>query len=87
MNKNVIENRWDEVKNLIQSRWGKFTNREIESLNGNLDELVTKIQKVYGFARGQAEREYHDFLVSLRPTMQPSVARVAAIPIYQPKRK
>jgi uncharacterized protein YjbJ (UPF0337 family) len=71
MNSDMAQNRWSEIKDKIETKWGKFSNSEIESLQGNLDGIVGKIQKVYGYARDRAEREYHEFRVSLKTVLAP----------------
>ena len=67
----MIQSKWSEIKHLIQSRWGKLTDREIESTRLNLEGLVAIVQKAYGYAIQHAEREYHEFRVSLRPILKP----------------
>jgi uncharacterized protein YjbJ (UPF0337 family) len=74
MQNDTFQERWTEIKGRIQSKWGKFTSREIESLNENLDELAGTIQKVYGYAKERAEWECHEFRISLRPLLHPTVA-------------
>ena len=71
MNSDMNQGKWGEIKNMIQAKWGKFSVAEIDSLKGNIDELATKLQDVYGYARAHAEREYHEFRLSLRPILQP----------------
>jgi len=72
MKHDAIESRWDEIANLIQTKWGKFSKKEVESMRGNLDDLAGKIQKVYGYARGHAEHECHQFQIALRPLLAPA---------------
>ena len=73
MDADMIQNRWLEIKNEIHSTWGKFKESDLEGFRGNLEGLVTKLQHVYGYANGQAEREYHEFRVSIRPILRPLV--------------
>jgi hypothetical protein len=67
------QNSWNEIKETIRLKWSKLSNTEIENLKNNLDGLVTKLQINYGYARPRAEREYHEFRVSLRPLQAPGV--------------
>ena len=75
MDNDMIQGRWNEIKSKIRSKWGKISNSDIEKVKNNLDELSTKIQKAYGCAKAQAEREYHEFRLSLRPMMKSSSSR------------
>lgn len=61
----------NDMINRIQTKWGKFSKHQIENMKGDLDELVGMIQNAYGCSRNRAEREYHDFQLTLRPNMQP----------------
>jgi uncharacterized protein YjbJ (UPF0337 family) len=67
MSNELIQASWIEIKRRIQAKWGKLSNSEIESLKDNIDGLSKKLQKVYGYAKAQAEREYHEFRITLRP--------------------
>jgi uncharacterized protein YjbJ (UPF0337 family) len=64
MNHNTTQNpaqgNWQEIKGKIKSKFGKFTDDELESFNGNLDKIAVKIQKTYGYSQERAEREYQD---------------------------
>ena len=65
MNKEQASGTWKKVKGEIKGKWGKLTDDEIESLKGNLDELVGLLQNAYGYAKEKAEQEYEDFKNSL----------------------
>ena len=75
MHKELTDSKWDDIQSQIQMKWGRFTQNDLDALKENLDEVVTRIRKVYGYTRDQAEREYHEFRVSLRPMMQHHVSR------------
>jgi hypothetical protein len=68
----LIHEKWTEIKERIHCRWRKFSANDIEVVRDDLDELVTIIRKRYGCATSQAETEYHEFRVSLRPLLQPA---------------
>jgi len=73
MNTDIFQEKWVEIKEKIESKWSKFSKAEIESVRDNFEELVSILQKVYGQGRVQAERECHDFQLSLRPLLQPAI--------------
>ncbi len=62
-----MKNDMNDMIDRIHSKWRKFSKRKIQSILGDLDELVGMIQSVYGYPKDRAEREYHDFRLSLRP--------------------
>ena len=69
----------NDMINRIQSKWGKFTKHNLASMEGDLDDLVGMLQRSYGYSKSHAEREYHDFQLSLRPILHPVVAK----PLHQ----
>ncbi len=64
MNHNTTQNpaqgNWKDIKGKIKSKFGKFTDDELESFNGKLDQIASKIQKTYGYSQERAEKEYAD---------------------------
>ncbi len=65
MNKDTAQGSWNELKGKIKSRWAKFTDNDINEVEGNLEQIAGKLQKVYGYAKEKAEQEYNDFKTSL----------------------
>jgi uncharacterized protein YjbJ (UPF0337 family) len=61
MNSSTFQGNWSELKGKIKTQWAKFNDDDLETLKGNLDQLSGKIQKVYGYGKEQAEREYNEF--------------------------
>lgn len=57
MNKNIIEGKWLEVKGAVQEKWGKLTDDDMTEINGNREKLAGKIQKNYGLATDEVEKQ------------------------------
>jgi uncharacterized protein YjbJ (UPF0337 family) len=57
MNWNQIEGNWEQFKGKVQSQWGKLTNDDLDVIMGKRKELAGRIQKRYGKAEEEAERE------------------------------
>jgi len=57
----MLQGNWTEIKGKIKAKWGKLTDSEIDTFNGNLDQLAGKIQQTYGYAKEKAEEEYNNF--------------------------
>lgn len=66
MNIDTIKGSWTEIKGAIRSKWGRLNDDEIEEAKGDLDQLVGKLQKTYGYAKDKAELEYAEFKNSLK---------------------
>jgi len=61
MNEDTIKGSWKELKGKVQAKWGDLTNDQLDVINGNRTQLVGALQKKYGMAQEQAEREVSDW--------------------------
>jgi len=53
---------WSNVKQKIKAKFGKFSDTEIEGLKGHMDQLTSKVQKMYGYDKEKAEKECKEFV-------------------------
>jgi len=65
MNRDQMEGRWKELKGSARQKWADLTDADLDRVNGRRMELVGMIQKRYGKAKEQAEREVSEWLNSL----------------------
>ena len=65
MNWDQVRGNWKQVTGRMRQTWGKLTDDDLQQIAGKRDELVGKIQKSYGVAREEAERQVNDFVVAL----------------------
>jgi len=61
MNWQTVEGNWSEMKGKIKEAWGNLTDDELDVIAGKRDQLVGFIQKSYGVAREEAERQVRQF--------------------------
>jgi uncharacterized protein YjbJ (UPF0337 family) len=61
MNWDTIKGQWKETQGKIKEKWGKLTNDDLDVIAGKKDQLAGILQKRYGYAKDQAEREIDDF--------------------------
>jgi uncharacterized protein YjbJ (UPF0337 family) len=61
MNKDTAAGNWKELKGKIKQQWGKLTDDDLTVLEGASDELSGRIQKRYGIARDEAEKQIDSF--------------------------
>jgi uncharacterized protein YjbJ (UPF0337 family) len=59
---------WKELKNKIQSKFGKLNDQDLESLNGHMDKLTRTLQRVYSYDPNRAEQECKAFNETLERT-------------------
>jgi uncharacterized protein YjbJ (UPF0337 family) len=65
MNWEQVEGKWKQYKGAAKERWGKFTDDDLDVIDGRSQQLVGKIQERYGIAKEQAEKQANEFLKSL----------------------
>ena len=57
MNWDTIEGSWKEVKGRVKESWGDLTDDEVTEIEGKRDRMVGVLQRKYGLAKMDAERE------------------------------
>lgn len=61
MNQDQLKGKWKQVKGDVKSRWGKFTDDDLDVINGEAEKLEGKIQERYGKTKEEASKEVNDF--------------------------
>ena len=61
-NKDVLIDKWAQVRGKAQETWTKLTDHDLDRINGRFDELTELIQEHYGYTKEQAEREVTHFI-------------------------
>ncbi len=51
---NVITSKWSEIKTEVMKAWADISHAEIEGTNGNLQDVISLVQKKLGVAREEA---------------------------------
>ncbi len=62
----IPQNEWKVTKGKIKAKFGKLSDSDIESLNGHMDQLTSKVQKAYMYDKTKAEKECKAFNESLK---------------------
>lgn len=65
MNWDQVEGNWKMLKGKTQEKWGKLTDDQLDQVEGRRERLVGLIQREYGLAKEEAEREADEFFNSL----------------------
>ncbi len=63
MNKNIFEGNWKQIKGKLKQQWGKFTDDEIDQMEGQYDKIAGALQKKYGYDQEHTEKELENFAV------------------------
>lgn len=61
MNENQLKGQWTLLKGKLRERWGKLTDDDIDVIAGKRDQLVGILQKRYGAAQEDIERQIREF--------------------------
>lgn len=62
MNEEIAKGKLIQLKGKLKEKWGKLTNDDITSINGQKDQLIGKLQEKYGRTKEEARKEVNDFL-------------------------
>jgi uncharacterized protein YjbJ (UPF0337 family) len=61
MNWETAKGDWKQFKGKVKEQWGKLTDDELDRVEGRRDQLAGAIQKRYGIAKEEAERQVKEF--------------------------
>ncbi len=57
MNNDILKGNWNVLKGKVKEKWGKITDDDLTAIQGKRDQLLGILQKKYGYAKDQAEKE------------------------------
>jgi uncharacterized protein YjbJ (UPF0337 family) len=61
MNSDRIEGNWRQLLGKAKEKWGKLTDDDWQVIEGRRDQLIGRIQELYGIARDKAARQVAEF--------------------------
>jgi len=61
MNWDTLKGEWKQFKGKVKEAWGKLTDDDLDVIAGKRDQLLGVVQKRYGIAREEAERQVQQF--------------------------
>ena len=61
MNEDRIKGNWKQFTGKAREQWGDLTDDEVQQAKGNREQLAGVIQKKYGIAKEEAERQVDDW--------------------------
>ena len=66
MNTDQLKGKWAQLKGEAKARWGKLTDDDLKSAEGNTEKLVGRIQERYGLAKEEAQKQVEEWQKSSR---------------------
>ena len=61
MNWDQLEGNWKTFRGTIREKWGRLTDDDLDVIGGKRDQLVGRLQKAYGIAKEEAEKQVREF--------------------------
>jgi len=55
VNTQVLQGQWNQIRGQLKKKWGQLTDDDLRFANGNLDQLIGRIQQKTGEARDAVE--------------------------------
>ncbi len=68
MNWDLVQGKWKQYKGQIKAKWGKLTDDDLDVIDGRRQQLVGKLQELYGIERDNAENQADEFIRTLGTT-------------------
>jgi len=62
MNEDILKSKWHELKGGIKAKWGKLTDDDLTTVNGQSEKLMGILQTRYGYSKEEAKKEYVSFM-------------------------
>ena len=61
MNWDTVKGQWKQFRGKVKEQWGELTDDDLDRIEGKRDQLLGAVQKRYGMARDEAERQVRQF--------------------------
>ncbi len=61
INQQTLQGNWQEIQGKLRSKWGSLTDDDVTEFDGNVEQLIGKIQKKTGAARESIEQFFDQF--------------------------
>jgi uncharacterized protein YjbJ (UPF0337 family) len=70
MNWDQVEGRWTQLTNSAKENWAKLTDDDLNEISGKREQLITKLQEVYGITRKESDKQVWDWGKSVERTQK-----------------
>jgi uncharacterized protein YjbJ (UPF0337 family) len=61
MNWDQVEGNWKQFSGKVKEKWAKLTDDDMTMIAGKRDQLVGRIQELYGIKKEEAEKQLDEF--------------------------
>jgi uncharacterized protein YjbJ (UPF0337 family) len=64
MNWDTMKGQWKQFRGKVKEQWGDLTDDDLDRIEGKRDQLLGAVQKRYGIAKEEAEKQLRRFEAS-----------------------
>lgn len=61
MNNDILKGQWRQIRGNVRSAFGQLTDDDMETINGDSEAMLGKLQERYGYTREQASDAWNRF--------------------------
>jgi uncharacterized protein YjbJ (UPF0337 family) len=58
---NYFESKWHQLKGNVKQKWGKFTDNDLQQVEGIEEKMIGKLQEYYNLSYEDARQELDEF--------------------------
>lgn len=66
INTDVVRGQWNQIKGSFKEKWGKLTDNDLQSFDGNFETLKGKLQALYGYSKERASSEIDEAVKKMK---------------------
>jgi uncharacterized protein YjbJ (UPF0337 family) len=70
MNWDQVEDKWTQLMSSAKENWTKLTDDDLGRISGKREELIAKLQEVYGLTRKESDKQVWDWGKSVERTQK-----------------
>ena len=60
LNENIVKGKWKEIKGDLQSAWGRLTDEELETAQGDMTKFTGAVQRKYGLGQEEVRTKLNE---------------------------
>ncbi|MBI3898425.1 MAG: general stress protein CsbD [Gammaproteobacteria bacterium] len=61
MNWNAVQTDWKQFRTVIQKRWDKLTDAQLDSIAGKREQLAGTLESTYSIGKDETEKQIKEF--------------------------
>lgn len=75
MNWDRIEGNWKQISGKVNEKWGKLTNDHLNVIDGKREQLLGKVQELYGISKDEANTQIDEFAKAIHSAFNSDVVK------------